>query len=1231
MSTVTTGISPDVLRPIPRKFNNFACARLFGCMFLKSLTLKGFKSFAETTHLELEPGLTVVVGPNGSGKSNIVDAVAWVLGAQGARAIRSNKMEDVIFAGTSKKAALGRAEVTLTIDNHSGRIPVDLPEVTITRTLFRTGESDYALNNVPCRLLDIQELLSDSGVGRQQHVIVSQGQLAAILDSRPEDRRSVVEEAAGILKYRKRRERAQRRLEATESNVVRLGDVLREIRRTLRPLERQAESARRHEEMATELAAIRLHIAGREFAGLRTRAETSAREKVGLAGRENDLRAVLARLDADVMLAEAELSSYGQGASAAAEHIDDPFAGHDINDALTRAESLYQKARGQLAFLGERRRSIERDRNAFLDQGVVETLSAEAARLSTELTHVDHLASDLPPRFDALDDDEVSLTTARNEFLEQWGADTDHSDRTGPTAAQVRGELNGARSAAERTRAEFQRADGRFTILSERVARLTEQAAQLETELASISAQLGDSAGESPSVSPAVAEATSARVAAEASLIEAESAVTVGEEALRTADGERRAWQARLEALSAALDEARAKAGAKRLAGLDGIVGTLLDLVEIDAGWEAAFEAAIGEAVSSVVVSDSSAARAALSRLHESNASGAVLALGALAGSVATELPAAVAEGDAVRARVRSSHPAVETLLDALLHSSVVVDGGWAKALDVALAHPTAVVVTKGGDRFSVSGWRAGAGSSGATGAARDEAAAHAAHSKEHADAAAASLELARAAFRQSRQAVSTARTIEQERLADHQRLVSRLGALRTSQPRVLADRVEALIELESVEAQRTELADRQRADEASVLALTDSLPALLEAENELAARQAARREAAQRLDTRTAAVAALRRELEVQAAGIDERRRMLGARLDEIEVRLSRSVEEREQAEARRHELDALAEHTESLHAIVMDRAEQLEVGIVSLREARRRQNEAARAASGRLDGLRRERQGAEKEVSQLREKIQRAEIDDAEIRLRLETLVSSIRREFEVEPESASTAECPAMPNAATAPTTRARDLERDLRLLGPINPLALEEFTALQERHALIEGQLDDVKASRRDLVKVIKAIDDEIVSVFLLAYADVAENFERLFSTLFPGGQGRLRLTDPANPLETGIEVEARPSGKNVRKLSLLSGGERSLTAMAFLFAVFRSRPSPFYLLDEVEASLDDVNLHRFIALLDEFRSEAQLLVVSHQKRTMEAADSLYGVTMQPGGSSKVVSERVAARA
>jgi chromosome segregation protein len=297
-------------------------------------------------------------------------------------------------------------------------------------------------------------------------------------------------------------------------------------------------------------------------------------------------------------------------------------------------------------------------------------------------------------------------------------------------------------------------------------------------------------------------------------------------------------------------------------------------------------------------------------------------------------------------------------------------------------------------------------------------------------------------------------------------------------------------------------------------------------------------------------------------------------------------------------------------------------------LREARRRQSEKTRAVSAQLEALRRQRSTTEKELEEHRERIQRSEISDAETRLRLETATESLRSELDSEPDVAIAAECPELPDGMS-PQARLRELEREVRLMGPINPLALQEFEALQERHQFLEAQLEDIRATRKELSKVIKAVDEEIVNVFASAYADVSQNFQALFDMLFPGGQGGLTLTDPSNLLETGIEIEARPSGKNVRKLSLLSGGERSLVALAYLFAVFRSRPSPFYVMDEVEAALDDVNLHRFLSLVAEFRSTAQLLIVSHQKRTMEAADVLYGVTMEPGGSSRVISEKVGA--
>ena len=1197
-------------------------------MFLKTLTLKGFKSFAESTTLEFEPGITVVVGPNGSGKSNIVDAVAWVLGAQGARTIRSNKMEDVIFAGTSKKAALGRAEVSLTIDNSSGLLPIDFAEVTITRTLFRSGESEYALNGVPCRLLDIQELLSDTGVGRQQHVIVSQGQLAAILDSRPEDRRAVIEEAAGILKFRKRRERAQRRLEASEANFVRLGDLLREIRRQVRPLERQAEAARKFEEMSTELRAIRLHLAGRELAGLRTRSETSVRVKSDLTRRDGELRLELARLDTEVLLAESQLSALG-GGGAVAEAVDDRFAGVDLGDALIRAEALYEKARGQLAFLGERRRSIERDRNAFLDQGVVETLSSEAAKLVGELEHVENEAYGLPPLFDQLAEQESTLGAEREQFLAQWGADTaNESDRVGRSAAEVRTSRAAAVQAVERATADVARIEVRRDSLSDRLARLAAEASALESELSVLVANCGTGGAHVI----AAHDASQNRAVAEQDLTRAESHQQAADDDLRAADGEHRAWAARVDALVTALDEARARAGAARLAGLDGVVGTLLDLVEIDSGWEAAFEAAIGETIAAVVVRDRAAARAALARLHDRGHSGAVFALGTVATRVGSG-SGALHAGDApfgatpVRAHVRAHDPEVGAALDALLASAYRVDGGWTDALDAALANPDAVIVTATGDRFAGSAWRAGAGSTGATGAALEQARSNADRTSADASSARQALEAARADVQAARASAQQARQHEQLRAAELEQALARLERAQLSLPRLGADHDEVGAEVSVLVAQRSDLLGRITEDTARVEALDAELPALVEAENEIALRQMRRREASQRLDGRATAVSSLRRELEVRAASIEERRRILLSRQSEIDERLSRSVAEREVAERRRIELDLLAERTEALHAVVQDRAEQLEGGLAELRERRRRQNEQARAATGRLDGLRRSRQAAEGELMLARERSQRAEIEGAEIRLRIETLVEQIRREFDLEPDRAVEADCPEMPNAAVAPTTRARDLDREIRLLGPINPLALEEFSALQERHTLIESELEDVKTARRDLAKVIRAIDEEIVTVFSAAYADVAENFEKLFSMLFPGGQGALRLTDPNNALETGVEVEARPSGKNVRKLSLLSGGERSLTALAFLFAVFRSRPSPFYLMDEVEAALDDPNLHRFLLLLHEFREEAQLLVVSHQKRTMEAADCLYGVSMQPGGSSKVVSERI----
>ncbi|MFN8018843.1 MAG: AAA family ATPase [Acidimicrobiales bacterium] len=434
-------------------------------MFLKSLTIKGFKSFADATTLVMEPGVTVVVGPNGSGKSNVVDAIGWVLGAQAPSAVRSQKMDDVIFAGTQKRQALGRAEVGLTIDNSAGLLPIEFSEVTITRILFRNGDSEYAINGVPCRLLDIQELLSDSGVGRQQHVIISQGQIDAVLNARPEDRRLIIEEAAGVLKYRRRKEKAERRLASTENNLLRLQDLLREVRRQLRPLEKQADAARRHGAVVAELTALRIYLAGQEIARLRSRLEQGHRSKAELDANERELRAELRRLDAEVIATEAALSAMG---------------GQDLGDALTRFESLRERARGLVAVLAERERGIERDRGAFVDQAVVASLEADRARLERELADVEEMAAELAPQVAELERAEADLELAQREFAEEWSEGV--SAPTG-AAAEVRGELAAVRAAVERSGTESRRAVERRQRLDDRIARLAGEVERLRAEV----------------------------------------------------------------------------------------------------------------------------------------------------------------------------------------------------------------------------------------------------------------------------------------------------------------------------------------------------------------------------------------------------------------------------------------------------------------------------------------------------------------------------------------------------------------------------------------------------------------------------------------------------------------------------------------------------------------------------------------------------------------------------
>ncbi len=1246
-------------------------------MFLKSLSLKGFKSFAEAATLEFEPGVTVVVGPNGSGKSNIVDAVAWVLGAQGARALRGAKMEDVIFAGTAKRTGLGRAEVSLTIDNSAGLLPIEFSEVRLTRVLWRSGESEYSINGAPCRLLDLQELLSDTGVGRQQHTIISQSQLDSILSARPEERRAVIEEAAGISKHRRRKERAERRLEATEADLLRAQDLLKEVRRQLRPLERQAEAARRHAGVVQELAALRRYLYGRELAGLqgRLRATGELRARLG-AETEAALEALVAGQEA-VATAERSLADARSAAEVA-----------DVAELVSAAEGLRARAAGTVALLKERARRAERERAANLDGDLVSSLEAEAASLAAQLEATDQEALGLLPREAELVEAEADLareSEAVQALLERLQAEAEASPRqeagavagaveglvatrgpepvAGPgaeeptgtppaqRATEVRAELSALGRSVEQAQAEAGRLEARSGQLEGRLHRL-------RSELEGAEAALAGAAGEAPGLDEA------ARSAA-AVLAQAQEQAAQAEQARRDADAEQNRWSARAEALAQALDEARARAGARRLAGLPGLVGALVELVELDEGLGAAFEAAAGEALSAVLMDSEASARSALGHLASQGATGAVVALSGdqpsggqpTGGDGHAEWrppagPSLPAGARWLRPGARSAQPAVPALLDRLLERAVVVEGDWTAALDLALARPELVVVTQAGDRCAGGIWATGAHGTGATGAALEEArsalvaaragAAQAASAQQQARSA---LELARSAHEASRRRLAENRALESSSAAARDRAVGDLGEVEAELASLSSQRADLGRRLQTEQARRTELtallpeldqaAEQERRRAAAereeqrrrLEAEREEQRRRAQAEREEQARRAAEERAARnRLAERASAVAVLRRDLEVRATGVEERRALLVSRLQEVERRLHGHLAQREQAALRRAELDAVAVAVARLETWTVGRTELLAGALDRLREQRRYQTEQLREATELLDTRRRELAAAERALAGANEQTAKAELEQAQLQGRLEALSETVQRDLECSPEELEGAECPELAEGVT-PNSRARDLERELRLMGPVNPLALEEHAELAERHKFLEAQLADVTSARRELAKVIRAVDAEIISVFKSAYDDVAANFSGLVATLFPGGQGSLSLTDSANILESGVEVEVRPVGKNVRRLSLLSGGERSLVALAFLFAVFRSRPSPFYMMDEVESALDDVNLHRFLDLVNEFRAEAQLLIVSHQKRTMEAADCLYGVSMPPGGSSVVVSQKV----
>ena len=1197
-------------------------------MYLKNLTLRGFKSFASATTLALQPGITCVVGPNGSGKSNVVDALAWVMGEQGARALRGGQMADVIFAGTSGRAALGRAQVDLTIDNTDGLLDIEYSEVTISRTLFRGGGSEYSINGTPARLLDVQELLSDTGMGRQMHVIVGQGQLDAILSSTPEERRGFIEEAAGVLKHRRRKERALKKLADMDANLVRVLDLTNEIHRQLGPLARQARVARRASLIQARVRDAKARLLADDLASalsklsvLEASDESAAERRASLEEQITAARAELSRLeDAERASSPAleQASSDWQSLTTITERLRGTLMAATQKVSL-RATPELPPGGEDPDVLDERARVAGAEDAALVGQ-------VEAARSAlTSATRAREAAEDA--------DDSASRELARvNRVI------ADHREKV----ARLTGDASTAASRLEAAIAEADRAWGAYRAAQERA-----EAAEKAVPASSVgTVGVGASvAGESSSEEEAGGGAARAHAEASARRDDARARVDELLGVEREARADRARWEARRDALEQLLAP---EDGTAELLGRPGVLGQVAPLLHVTPGFEDAVAAALAPFADAVVVDslarglgELDAARAAGRSLRLVVASDSSDVSGSsddpaegTSGATRADLP----EGATWLADVVACEGAaapLASLLDGVVACSLET------AADVLDVPGVRAVVTSGGDvlrSWSVEGGRQ-----------------------------ASSVLSVRADYEEA----STQAEAAQARMAEVSEQLSEANAHLDRCIREANDALKALRE-----------EDAQRAKEAQELARAQSAAQAARAEAERA-HDVARRADEQVTWTREQDVAARARLDGADTVGPPESLEDAQARADaasraareareaENEARLSlRALEEqsrRAASRARSLRQAAAAEREERARYARREAARKTELATASDVEAAARvaldaaERALSRAAAER-DRLSERRSQVSQEVSDARRALDRlsAELSEAtasahqgqiaaeQTRLRVEDLQRRALEELSLEPEQLLAEFGPQMlvpmlpldPDevdkaAAAEPSVYVRaEQERalakalkDLEKLGRVNPLALEEHEALASRHKFLVDQVQDLKASKADLLRIVQDVDRLVEEAFASAFAETREQFEHVFGVLFPGGVGDLVLTDPDDMLTTGIEIEARPAGKKVKRLSLLSGGERSLAAIAFLVAIFKARPSPFYVMDEVEAALDDMNLTRLLAIFKELQETSQLIVITHQKRTMEIADALYGVTMRDGVTT-VVSQRLA---
>jgi chromosome segregation protein len=1139
---------------------------------LKHLTLRGFKSFADRTRLEFSSGVNVVVGPNGSGKSNILDALAWVMGTQATRSLRTEKMEDVVFAGTTTRPPLPRAEVALTFANDDEIMPLNLAEITITRRLFRDGTSEYELNGASCRLLDIQELLSDGGIGRHQHVLVSQGQVGDVLNASPDDHRAVIEEAAGVTKHRSRRERSMRRLERTDHDVERLNDILAEKKRALRPLKRQANAADRHDSVRDEARSLRLWLGGEELRGI------AVRQKSATIDRDN---AATARevADAELEVLRERLGALRSKAGSVGVDLERDTA------AAARLETARERLRRISVVANERSRSI-----IALSEGADERredLALETTKLESDIesTVIEERnaiveAERRETALSALEDEERSL--AEQVQLPAEGV-----------VATLRGDLRALETADRRDAKEREQTSSRTKVVDERIL---EEAAELDRLNEAI--KVADS--EVTALGDVYSGKKGRRLEEERRWQEAD------EQRLDNRLGSAGA-RARVEAYEAALDGLVDEESVAIAAGASGVVGAVAAKLDAPPEIAAAVDAALGAWRDALVAVDARSLQGAVDAVKKNGSGGVSMVVGS--GGTTADVSVA-ADRFGVDVLLDLLGPNADAEIAATMIGDVVLVQGWKTGWQVVNEMPAIRAVTPEGDLITRLGMTV-AQTDGAGPAALE--------------AARVSLEVIDRELARS-ESLSTATRRSFDVAADEERSV--LEDLEAVEAR-LAGFTEALSMLGRAriasDAERDRLAQRLEALDEAGFDRAERIDQLRSRVAEFEGEEAGRQAAWDALNERRQAVATRRDEARrdrenatAELASTVERRKMMDQRATAVLAELNQLVLLPEWKDDVAH-LESIRMRSENAIVAVSDH-------VTVLREGQREMREKLGGANRELSEAEKRREELERVSRQTGDHLAALEVERAELAVRHETSLESLRRDSDASPEQADVAPRPDLDDGVD-PRQRLESLEADLRRMGPINPLAAKEYAEITADADELASQLADLDESRNELRKVIAALDERMVELFLEAFEEISTFYAENFSLVFPGGSGRLSLTDSSNPLTTGVEVEAQPAGKKVGRLSLLSGGERSLAALAFLFAVFRSRPSPFYVLDEVEAALDDANLHRFLRLVDTLRQSVQLVVITHQQQTMEAADVLYGVTMEPGGSSQVLSKRM----